>query len=190
MSRPSKCSHYLISLFLNSFADIPRIRNPLEDISREQLMSNVQQYAQEHELLDIVPLLRKGAIAGQNPDDAVNPGKLEVVGELDADDREVLVVERTSRWKQPRALYYTIILNSIAAAIQGWDQTGKPSMSSTTNSTQMLTILGSNGANLTFDAVFGIPNNPPLCPDKHTCDRNQWIVGFINATPAITICIL
>lgn len=101
MSRPSKCCHYLISLFLNSLADIYRIRNPLEDISREQLMSNVQQYAQEHELLDIVPLLRKGAIAGQNPDDAVNPGKLEGFGELDTDDREVLVVERTSRWKQP-----------------------------------------------------------------------------------------
>ncbi|KAJ5287193.1 Major facilitator superfamily domain general substrate transporter [Penicillium angulare] len=148
------------------------IRNPLEGIPRHQLMSSVQQYAQEHELLDIVPFLRKGAIAGQNPSHAWNAEKLEGFGELDAEDREVLVVERTSRWKQPRALYYTIILNSIAAAIQGWDQTG------------------SNGANLTFDAFFGIPNNAPLCPDKHTCDRNQWIVGLINATPTITICLL
>jgi hypothetical protein len=34
--------------------------------------------------------------------------------------------EVTHRWKHPRILYYTIILNSIAAAIQGWDQTGIP----------------------------------------------------------------
>jgi hypothetical protein len=51
-------------------------------------------------------------------------------------------------------------------------------------------ILGSNGANLTFDRVFGIPNDSPYCPDKATCDRNQWIVGFINATPYITIALL
>lgn len=51
-------------------------------------------------------------------------------------------------------------------------------------------VIGSNGANLTFDIQFGIPNNPPACPDKGTCDRNQLIVGFINAIPYITICIL
>lgn len=88
-------------------------------------MSNVQEYASDHGLLDILPLLRKGATAGQNPNAALNPVKNGSVSELDADDREILFVERTSRWKQPRALYYTIILNSIAAAIQGWDQTGR-----------------------------------------------------------------
>lgn len=55
-------------------------------------------------------------------------------------------------------------------------------------STQLIGFLGSNGANLTFDVQFGIPNSG--CLDASVCKRNQWIVGFINATPYITICIL
>ncbi|KAJ5752042.1 hypothetical protein N7520_008959 [Penicillium odoratum] len=141
------------------------IRNPLEGIPHEQLMSNVEAYAIEHGLQDILPTLRKGALAGQDPIAASTSAM------LSGQDLDVLHVEATRRWHQPWALYYTIILNSIAAAIQGWDQTG------------------SNGANLTFDVVFGIPNNPPACPDHATCTRNQWIVGFINATPYITICL-
>lgn len=82
-------------------------------------MIDINHYAEQNKLQDILPLLRKGALAGQNPAGA------EQLNELDAQDREVLVVERTRRWKQPWALYYTIILNSISAAIQGWDQTGK-----------------------------------------------------------------
>ncbi|KAJ5737206.1 Major facilitator superfamily domain general substrate transporter [Penicillium malachiteum] len=142
------------------------IRNPLEGIARDQLMADVQAYAQQWDLLDILPELQKGALVGQNPAAA------ESLSELDSADREVLFIERTRRWAHPWPLYYCIILNSIAAAIQGWDQTG------------------SNGANLTFDVAFGIPNNPPLCPDKATCNRNQWILGFINAGPAATIIFL
>ncbi|KAJ5628667.1 hypothetical protein N7490_010895 [Penicillium lividum] len=141
------------------------IRNPLEGIPHEQLMSNVEAYAIEHGLQNILPILRKGALAGQDPVAARSSAA------LSGQDLAVLHVEATRRWHQPWALYYTIILNSIAAAIQGWDQTG------------------SNGANLTFDVVFGIPNNPPACTDHATCTRNQWIVGFINATPYITICL-
>jgi hypothetical protein len=49
-------------------------------------------------------------------------------------------------------------------------------------------VIGSNGANLTFDVQFGIPNSG--CSDAAVCKRNQWIVGFVNATPYITICLL
>jgi len=77
------------------------------------------------------------------------------------------------RWRQPWALYMTIVLNSIAAAIQGWDQTG------------------SNGANLSFPREFGIADTVPYCdpsdPNAQLCQDNAWIVGFINATPYITI---
>ncbi len=55
---------------------------------------------------------------------AQNPGDFENIAELDETDRKFLREEVTHRWKHPWALYYTIILNSIAAAIQGWDQTG------------------------------------------------------------------
>ena len=44
--------------------------------------------------------------------------------------------------------------------MQGWDQTG------------------SNGANLSFPQEFGIPINDPNDPNR---ERNEWIVGMINA---------
>lgn len=99
--------------------DIPRIKNPLIGIPKDQLLRDVEQYAQEHDLNDIIPLLRKGALVAQSP------GDIESISELDEEDRRVLREEVTHRWKHPWALYYTIILNSIAAAIQGWDQTGR-----------------------------------------------------------------
>lgn len=70
-------------------------------------------------------------------------------------------MERDHRWHHPKILYFTVILNSIAAAIQGWDQTG------------------SNGANLSFPVEFGI--------DPSVSERNQWITGFVNSCPYIAI---
>lgn len=82
-------------------------------------MSNVQEYAELHGLQDILPTLRKGALAGQDPITARTSPL------LNGQEHEILHVEANFRWRQPWALYYTVILNSIAAAIQGWDQTGE-----------------------------------------------------------------
>ena len=82
-------------------------------------MANVTAYATEYGLESILPLLKKGALVAQSP------AGLEEIPELNYDDRRILYAEHTQRWKHPFALYYTIVLNSISAAIQGWDQTGK-----------------------------------------------------------------
>ncbi len=95
-----------------------RIKNPLAGITREQLIEDVDLFAKENDLMDILPLLQKGALVAQNP------GMIDTIPELDEADREVLRRERSHRWDHPKMLYFTIILNSIAAAIQGWDQTG------------------------------------------------------------------
>ena len=88
------------------------------------------------------------------------------------------------RWSQPRDLYLTIVICSLAAAVQyasssqrnffpcqrylqqhpffldrGWDQTG------------------SNGANLIFPQVLGIPT----ADGAPNASVNQWIVGIINS---------
>lgn len=68
--------------------------------------------------MDILPLLRKGALIAQSP------LHIDSIPELDEEERRVLHEEQTHRWRHPKQLYFTIILNSIAAAIQGWDQTG------------------------------------------------------------------
>jgi len=146
-----------------------RIRNPLVGLSKEQLIADVEAFASEHRLEDATPLLIKGALAAQSP------ALIDEIEELDENDRIVLREEITHRWKLPRILYITIILNSIAAAIQGWDQTG------------------SNGANLTFAQQFGIPDGGDYCDipaNAAVCDKNTWIVGFVNACPYIAIALL
>lgn len=81
-------------------------------------MADVEAYANQFGLNDILPLLKKGALVAQNPRNFEN------IEELDEDERQALREEVTHRWKHPWALYFTIILNSIAASIQGWDQEG------------------------------------------------------------------
>ncbi|GKZ45858.1 hypothetical protein AbraIFM66951_008726 [Aspergillus brasiliensis] len=89
---------------------------------------------------------------------AQNPTEYESISELDEEDRVFLRDEANRKWHQPRALWSTIIICSIGATVHGWDQTG------------------SNGANLSFPRAFGIGSDS---------DRDQWIVGLINAAPTI-----
>jgi hypothetical protein len=78
----------------------------------------VEEYAQLYDLDDILIDLKKGALAARSP------GEIDNIEELTHEDRVFLREEVTHRWKHPWSLYYTVVLNSIAAAIQGWDQTG------------------------------------------------------------------
>ncbi|KAI3558852.1 hypothetical protein CABS02_00892 [Colletotrichum abscissum] len=146
------------------------IKNPLKGIPKAQLLEQVTAYRRKHDLPeDILPLLKKGALVAQNP------ALFESIEELDEAERDALRQEVTHRWKHPWALYYTIILNSIAAAIQGWDQTG------------------SNGANLSFPTALGIPDTAgsscgPVA-NEGDCAKNSWIIGLVNSMPYITICL-
>ncbi|RSL79992.1 hypothetical protein CEP51_006905 [Fusarium floridanum] len=146
------------------------IRNPLKEIPRDRLLKSVAEFQQEKGLPDdTLPLLKKGALVAQSPAD------FEALEELDEEEKEALRQEVTHKWRHPRSLYYTIFLNSIAAAIQGWDQTG------------------SNGANLTFHEALGIPDAAgsscgPVA-NEGECAKNSWIIGFVNAMPYITICL-
>ncbi|KAK3200947.1 hypothetical protein GRF29_213g472911 [Pseudopithomyces chartarum] len=144
------------------------IRNPLVGIPKEALIKDVENFAREHQLEEITPILIKGALVAQAP------ALIDEIEELDEADRQAIREEVTHRWKLPKILYITIILNSIAAAIQGWDQTG------------------SNGANLTFAEQFGIPDGPASFCDASAentalCRKNSWIVGFVNSCPYIAI---
>ncbi|TKA33682.1 hypothetical protein B0A50_00518 [Salinomyces thailandicus] len=135
-----------------------RIKNPLAGINHSTLMRDVEEFAHEYSLQDIAPLLKKGALVAQNP------GEFENVEGLEEDEKEALRDEVIHKWRQPKALYFTVVLCSIGAAVQGWDQTG------------------SNGANLSFPKEFGIDDSDPTAPDYET---NLWIVGLVNAAPYI-----
>ncbi|KAI0182143.1 hypothetical protein GGR52DRAFT_578212 [Hypoxylon sp. FL1284] len=133
----------------------PVISNPLAGITREQLLEQATRFSEQHGLDKYVHLIRKGALAAQNP-----TGFQDITGPeaLDAEEMDVLRRETTHKWRVPRLLYLTIITCSIGAAVQGWDQEG------------------SNGANLSFPKQFNIGTNS---------DHDALLVGLINAAPYI-----
>ncbi|PKY08346.1 galactose-proton symport [Aspergillus campestris IBT 28561] len=133
-----------------------KIKNPLADLTPAEVLRDVEEFANEHQLQDILPHLRKGALIARDPQN------YDKIPELDEDDLRTIDDEVTHKWRQPRQLYFTIILCSIGAAVQGWDQTG------------------SNGANLSFPDALGIPEK-----DNPNAERNQWLVGLVNAGPYI-----
>lgn len=128
------------------------------------MISDVEEFAKAHDFQHLKEQLVKGALVARDP-----PAFEEVPG-LTEDEKTAIRNEVLHKWKQPGALYFTIILCSIGAAVQGWDQTG------------------SNGANLSFPDALGIPTENTFkstnLPNPNAA-RNQWLQGLINAGPYI-----
>lgn len=120
-------------------------------ISQSALLRQVDEFANLRGLSDIAPLLKKGALIAQDPTNYED-----ITGEYALEDYEVEALrnEVLHKWRQPIALYVTIITCSVGAAVQGWDQTG------------------SNGANLSFPAEFGIGSKSA---------KDTYLVGLVNA---------
>ena len=114
-------------------------------------MADVEEFANENQLTDILPELRKGALVARDP------ANFQHLTELDDEEKRVLTREVTHRWTQTRTLYLTIITCSIGAAVQGWDQTG------------------SNGANLSFPQAFGIGNGGSKSHDDLHFQRTPFL---------------
>ncbi|KAL2385157.1 hypothetical protein RJZ90_001453 [Blastomyces dermatitidis] len=129
-----------------------KIKNPLADIPNPTLLRDVKEFAQRFGLEDVLPILQRGALV------AKDPANFENVEGITDDEVDAIRNEVLHKWRQPKPLLYTIILCSIGAAVQGWDQTG------------------SNGANLSFPEAFNLPER-----DHPDAEKNQWIVGLVNA---------
>ncbi|KAH6642760.1 hypothetical protein C7974DRAFT_108176 [Boeremia exigua] len=146
------------SVNLNKNIDA-KVSNPLVGVPHETLMRDVEDFAREHDLEDIVDHLKKGALVAQDPNGYDN------IAMLVEEDRQHLRFEQEHKWKHPFQLYVTIIVCSIGAAVQGWDQTG------------------SNGANLSFPVEFGIgEGDTEGSPNRWT---HNLLVGLVNAGPYI-----
>jgi len=126
------------------------------------VVNNVEDFAKANDFHDMTPLLVRGALV------AKDPPAFESVPGLTEPEKEAIRNEVLHKWRQPKSLYFTIILCSIGAAVQGWDQTG------------------SNGANLSFPDALGIPVSDEIdgVPNPNAA-RNQWYQGLINAGPYI-----
>lgn len=115
MFRQSKFSSYLnpIHCPLDRFLiKKKRIKNPLADLSKSQVLHDVEEFANEYQVTDILPLLKKGALVARDPE------AFESVPDLTEAEATSLSDEVLHKWRQPKSLYFTIILCSIGAAVQ------------------------------------------------------------------------
>ena len=102
----------LVDARIPGASPVDRIQNPLSGIPRATLLANVDAFAEEKGMNDILPLLRKGALVAQDP------SSYETLPDLEEDERAALHDEIHHRWRQPRALFLTIATCSIGAAVQ------------------------------------------------------------------------
>ncbi|KAJ9608829.1 hypothetical protein H2200_006600 [Cladophialophora chaetospira] len=106
-----------------SFVDVDESKlsaafeNPLSGIPKEQLLQEVETFCRDNNLSQYVDAFRRGALVAQNPTDT------EGIAELTPEDRDVLMREKTHRWSQPLTLYWLVVMCSLAAAVQGMDET-------------------------------------------------------------------
>ncbi|KAL9934846.1 hypothetical protein V8E36_006621 [Tilletia maclaganii] len=129
-----------------------KLANPLEGLSREQVILNATEFCREHGLEEHIADMRKGALIAQDP------LSFEELPDLDEKDREYLRREMTHRWDHPRKLYFMTIMCSVAAAVQGMDES----------------VI--NGGLLFIPQEFGIGGST---------DRDEWIRGVVAAAPYI-----
>ncbi|KAF8908823.1 hypothetical protein CPB85DRAFT_1222505 [Mucidula mucida] len=137
-----------------------KLANPLAGLSHEQLMHGAREFAKQYDLEDLSEELQKGALIAQDP------LAFERLPMLDDADRNILRREITHRWDQPKTLYYLVILCSVAAAVQGMDES----------------VI--NGAQLFYPQQLGIEQDGP------NASRNQWLLGLVNSAPYLCCAVL
>ncbi|KAH7922136.1 hypothetical protein BV22DRAFT_1017951 [Leucogyrophana mollusca] len=127
-----------------------KLSNPLRGVPYDRLMTDVEIFAQERGLTNILPQLKKGALVAQDPT-AYQRHEM-----FDEEDRRVLDLEVTHKWKQTGTLYYMVVMTSLAAAVQGMDEA----------------VI--NGAQIIYPKQFGIGGSSM---------RDSWLIGVVNSAP-------
>ncbi|PLN77167.1 and other transporter-domain-containing protein [Aspergillus taichungensis] len=141
--------------------------NPLAGIPRDQLFADVDRFCDDHKLEAYRDTFRKGALLSQNPRAA------EALPELTESEREAIIRERTHKWSQPWMLYFLSAMCSLAAAVQGMDETVN------------------NGAQALYLTELGIvpedENNTNFRFDKSMQD---YLTGLVVGAPYLACAIL
>ncbi|GAA6021550.1 hypothetical protein JCM10207_005064 [Rhodosporidiobolus poonsookiae] len=131
------------------------LENPLQGISHERLEAMGRAFAREKGLNEFEDEFAKGAQVAQDP------LAFESLMLLNEADKEVLRDEVNHKWRQPWQLYSLVICCSMAAAIQGMDESV------------------TNGANLFWAPQFGLHTGA----DDVDHEKNEWLLGLVNGSP-------
>ncbi|KAH8119191.1 proton myo-inositol cotransporter [Phellopilus nigrolimitatus] len=140
-----------------------KLANPLSGFTQEQLMTDAVAFANKYGLGHLSEMFAKGALVAQDP------LAFESLDLLTEEEKEALRREQTHRWSQPLTLYWMVITCSVAAAVQGMDET----------------VI--NGAQLFFAVQFSID---PNTSDVNAQGRNQWLLGLVNSAPYLCCAVL
>lgn len=89
------------------------MQDPFANISVEELTSAAAEFAREHGLAEHAAEFTKGALLCKGP-----PQPEYFLRE----ELQVLDDELNRKWHLPRGLWLTVIVCSVGAAVQGWDQ--------------------------------------------------------------------
>lgn len=109
-------------MYILASTDIHSIRNPLAELSRDDIAARVDDLTNRYNLHDHRDLLMKGALVAQNTT------TFDQLSEISAEDKEALDREINQRWSHPKSLWLTVITCSIGAAVHGWDQVSMQSL--------------------------------------------------------------
>ncbi|KAF2134444.1 MFS sugar transporter-like protein [Dothidotthia symphoricarpi CBS 119687] len=134
-----------------------KLRNPLAGLSEQAVIADVDTWCVEKGLQEYQDVFRKGALiarVGQRDDG------FEYVGQLSAEEKDLLRHEVTHRWSQPKMLYFLVVLCAGSAIVQGMDQTAV------------------NGAQLYYFEEFGIG------------EEQVWLRGLLNGAPYLCSCLI
>ncbi|ELU45113.1 proton myo-inositol cotransporter [Rhizoctonia solani AG-1 IA] len=138
-----------------------KLSNPLVGIPHDKLEEQALAFAHSYGLSEHADIIRKGALVAQDP-----LGEFRLEPDLTPEEKAELQREQTHRWDQPKTLYYLVVLCSMAAAVQGMDET----------------VI--NGANLFWPRQFG------LFPDEPGRGRDQWLLGLVASAPYLCCAVL
>lgn len=132
-----------------------RLANPLQDLTEAEVIQQADEFARANDLP--VDVFRKGALI------AKSPHKWERMQTLTPEERQALHDETHNIYKQPWTLWNLVIACSIAAAVQGMDES----------------VI--SGAQLFYPKQFGI--SPDAAISGSSSVKNQWLEGLVNGAP-------
>lgn len=162
------------------------MRNPLVGLSYQEIERDVRTFVTTKGLEEYYEVFLKGALCAQ----LQGTDEFHSISSLSNDDRAMLTQERQHKWRQPFMLYWLAICCSVAAAVQGADES----------------VI--NGALLYFPAQFGLYTD--YCdyykknPDTGICNgsllphvnaswtyeevtndisKNNWLLGLVSSAP-------
>ncbi|KAJ5429846.1 Major facilitator superfamily domain general substrate transporter [Penicillium cf. griseofulvum] len=95
----------------------PTYAHKEEKIDLESRSPDVVEFCTKYDLMGHIETFKKGALISQNPASATS------LPEISEEEREALEREHTHKWSQPWQLYFLASMCSLAAAVQGMDET-------------------------------------------------------------------